>query len=164
MQVISNPKYSSLNPLALSMKDLKWVPKTETSTEFKCIEGWSENISYAGIRFSDFMKQFNLGTRSGKAPDFEKGLGDLYPYVGFETPDRKYYVSLDMESLLHPQSVLAYELNGVPLTLKHGAPLRLVIPVKYGIKSLKRIGKIIFSEERLPDYWEERGYDWYSGL
>jgi DMSO/TMAO reductase YedYZ molybdopterin-dependent catalytic subunit len=69
-----------------------------------------------------------------------------------------------MESMLHPQTMLAYELNGRPIEIPNGAPLRLVIPIKYGIKSLKRIGKIFFSNRRPPDYWAERGYDWFAGL
>ena len=59
-----------------------------------------------------------------------------------ETPGRGYYVSLDMPSALHPQTLLAYEMNGAPLTWQHGAPLRLAIPVKYGVKNIKRIGTI----------------------
>ena len=66
--------------------------------------------------------------------------------------------------MMHEQTLLAYEMNGDPLNAKHGFPLRLVIPVKYGIKNLKQIGKIFFSDERPPDYWAERGYDWYAGL
>jgi len=54
--------------------------------------------------------------------------------------------------------------NGKPLPLENGAPLRLIIPVKYGIKNLKRIGTITFSNNRPPDYWAEQGYDYYSGL
>jgi DMSO/TMAO reductase YedYZ molybdopterin-dependent catalytic subunit len=85
-------------------------------------------------------------------------------YVGMVTPDKAYYVGLDMPSAMHPQTLLAYEMNGKPLPVKHGQPLRLIIPVKYGIKNLKRIGTISFSDERLPDYWAEQGYDYYSGL
>ena len=48
--------------------------------------------------------------------------------------------------------------------IEHGAPLRLVTTVKYGIKSLKRIGRIIFTDERPRDFWAEQGYDWYAGL
>jgi len=81
-----------------------------------------------------------------------------------ETPDGKYQVGLDMESALHPQTILAYEMNEAPLQSIHGAPLRLIIPVKYGIKNLKCIGKIVFSNQRPPDYWAKRGYDYYSGL
>lgn len=141
--------------LRLNLDAFKVVPKKEVSTDFICIEGWSEVLHYGGPTFAEFMKFYDIG----KKPD-----GTYYSYVGFETPDRRYYVSLDMESMLHPQTVLAYEINGVPLTNENGAPLRLIIPVKYGIKSIKRIGRIFFSDTRPPDYWAERGYDWYSGL
>lgn len=138
-----------------SMAELKLLPRSTTATEFKCIEGWSDRISYAGIRFSDFLKATGLGKRRD---------GTLYPYVGLMTPDGGYYVSIDMPSMLHPQTVLAYEMNERPLLNQDGAPLRLIIPVKYGIKSIKRIGRIYFSDTRPPDYWAERGYDWYAGL
>jgi DMSO/TMAO reductase YedYZ molybdopterin-dependent catalytic subunit len=74
-----------------------------------------------------------------------------------------YYVGLDIESVLHPQTLLCYAMNHQPLTPEHGAPLRLVIPVKYGIKYIKWIGTIRFTDERPTDYWAERGYDWYAG-
>lgn len=141
--------------LELPVSAFKVIPKSDYSTLFKCIEGWSEDFQYAGARFSDFMKFYDLGKR----PD-----GEYYAYVGLETPDKKYYVSIDMESMLHEQTVLAYEMNDAPLSEANGAPLRLIIPIKYGIKSLKRIGRIYFSDKRPRDYWAERGYDWYSGL
>jgi DMSO/TMAO reductase YedYZ molybdopterin-dependent catalytic subunit len=53
--------------------------------------------------------------------------------------------------------------DGRPLTPPHTAPLRLAIPVKYGIKNLKRIGTIRFTDVRPADYWAEQGYDWYAG-
>lgn len=146
---------SGSQKLSLPVSAFKIIPRSEYSTDFRCIEGWSEEMHYAGTRFSDFMKYYDLG----KKPD-----GTYYAYVGLETPDHEYYVSIDMESMLHEQTVLAYELNGRELSLENGAPLRLVIPIKYGIKSLKRIGRIFFSDIRPPDYWAERGYDWYSGL
>jgi DMSO/TMAO reductase YedYZ molybdopterin-dependent catalytic subunit len=68
-----------------------------------------------------------------------------------------------MASAVHPQTLLCYEMDGRPLTPEHGAPLRLVIPVKYGIKNLKQIGTIRFTDVRPADYWAERGYDWYAG-
>ena len=101
---------------------------------------------------SDFIKHFNLADET----ELE--------YVGMETPDKTYYVGLDMPSALHPQTILAYEMNGRPLVSIHGAPLRLIVPVKYGIKNLKRIGTIFFSNSRPRDYWAENGYDYYSGL
>lgn len=141
---------SDRKEMQISIDELRALPKTTSSAEFRCIEGWSELISYGGIRFSDFIKYYHLDSS--------------HNYVGLATPDGEYYVSVDMLSMLHPQTLLAYEINGQPLDEGHGAPLRLIIPVKYGIKSLKRIGKITFSQTRPPDYWAERGYDWYSGL
>ena len=71
---------------------------------------------------------------------------------------------MDMPSALHPQTLLCYEIGGEPLSIDHGAPLRLVTTVKYGIKSIKRIGTITFTDERPRDFSAERGYDWYAGL
>lgn len=142
----------------ISLEEIKSLPSVNSTIEFKCIEGWSEIISYKGVRFSDFIKHYQVGFQNLKDPD------SFYRYVALETPDREYYVSLDWQSMIHPQTLLAYEMNGQVLDMAHGAPLRLIVPVKYGIKSLKRIGKIYFSNTRPPDYWAERGYDWYSGL
>lgn len=149
--IIETPEKSFSLPLSAFYS----TPKTGYSTEFRCIEGWSENMQFAGARFSDFMEFYKVG---------KKADGTFYNYVGFETPDRKYYVSIDMESMLHPQTLLAYEMNHEKLRMKNGAPLRLAIPIKYGFKSLKRVGKIFFSDTRPPDYWVEYGYDWYAAL
>ena len=139
-------------PLSLSMADLRTLPKVEIITELKCIEGWSRILKWGGVRFQDFVAKY--------AP----GQTDPNTYAALETPDRDYYVGLDMASAMHPQTLLCYEMNGEPLPDEHGAPLRLVIPVKYGIKNLKRIGRIAFSKTRPPDYWAERGYDYYAGF
>jgi hypothetical protein len=142
----------SVGPLTL--EDIKALPRMEMVTELKCIEGWSTIVQWAGARFADFVRKYPPGpTDEGKLPE----------YVGMETPDGEYYVGLDMDSAMHPQTLLCYEMNGQPLTLDHGAPLRLVIPVKYGIKSIKCIGTIRFTSERPKDYWATLGYDWYAG-
>ena len=164
MTVISDDQKPEARKLEISMAEIRAMPRTETATEFKCVEGWSDEISYAGVKFSDFLQYVQMGAAETKTWDPAHPPKDLYPYVGLETPDGEYYVSLDMESMLHPQTLLAYEMNGKPLDLKNGAPLRLIIPVKYGIKSLKRIGAIFFSTKRPPDYWAEQGYDWFAGL
>lgn len=149
--------------LAINLEELKALPKTEIVFNFKCIEGWSQVVHYAGVRFSDFLRQYETGTRSGKIISADRPE-DWYLYVGLETPDKKYFVGIDMRSMLHPQTILCYELNGKDLPLKHGAPLRLITPVKYGVKNLKRIGRIFFSDTRPRDYWYERGYDYDLGL
>jgi DMSO/TMAO reductase YedYZ molybdopterin-dependent catalytic subunit len=135
----------------LTMDDIRTLPRVEQIIDFKCVEGWSTVTQFAGARLADFTAKF--------APGGEKAA-----YVGMQTPDKEYYVSLDMPSALHPQTLLAWEMNGAPLTSDHGAPLRLSIPTKYGIKNLKRIGRIDYTDRRPPDYWAEQGYDWYSGL
>jgi DMSO/TMAO reductase YedYZ molybdopterin-dependent catalytic subunit len=92
------------------------------------------------------------------------GIDTDFRYVGMATPDKKYYVGLEMASALHPQTLLAFESNGAELSLEQGYPLRLIVPMKYGIKNIKRIGTITLSNERPPDYWAEQGYDYYAGL
>ena len=138
--------------LQLSLRDIMALPKTEIVYDFKCVEGWDQISHWGGVKFSDFIQHYNLQQEAA------------LQYVGMVTPDKAYYVGLDMPSAMHPQTLLAYEVNGKPLPVKHGQPLRLIIPVKYGIKNLKRVGSISFSNERLPDYWAEQGYDYYSGL
>ena len=149
--------------LILTLDDIKQLPRTEMTTELKCIEGWSVVVNWAGVRFSDFAAKYLPKTRSGNAPDLLNRPEDLLKYVSLVTPDEEYYVGWDIQSILHPQTLLAYEMNGAPLTAEHGAPLRLASPTKYGIKQLKRIGRIEFTDERPKDYWAENDYDWYSG-
>ena len=138
--------------LQVSLRELMSLPKTEIIYDFKCVEGWDQISHWAGVKFSDFIKHFKLD-------DYAK-----MQYVGMETPDKEYYVGIDMPSAMHPQTLLAYEMNDKLLPLQNGAPLRLIIPVKYCIKNLKRIGSISFSNTRPHDYWAEQGYDYYSGL
>lgn len=136
--------------LKTSLQEIQQLPKVEFVTELKCVEGWSQKVHWGGARFADFVKKFPA---HGNAQ-----------YVGMETPSRGYYVGLDMASAIHPQTLLCYEMNGKPLELEHGAPLRLAIPSKYGIKNIKGVGRITFADQRPRDYWEERGYDWYAGV
>lgn len=147
--------------IELTLDDIKKFPRVEMVTELKCIEGWSQVVHWAGTRLADFAGQYKPATRNETLRDV--GPNQMVRYVGLETPDGDYYVGLDMASALHPQTLLCYEMNGKPLTLEHGAPLRLVTPLKYGIKNIKRIGTIRFTDTRPADYWAERGYDWYAG-
>jgi DMSO/TMAO reductase YedYZ molybdopterin-dependent catalytic subunit len=71
--------------------------------------------------------------------------------LAIETPDGQYYVGIECEVALHPQTLLAYELNGRPLTRDHGAPLPLVIALKYGIKQLKQIDRMIYTHAGAVD-------------
>jgi DMSO/TMAO reductase YedYZ molybdopterin-dependent catalytic subunit len=143
---------AQVTPLQLTINDVQSLPRVQTITNFCCIEGWNNIVQWTGVRFSDFLHKY---APSGHA---------LPPYVYMSTPDEGYYVGLDTKSAMHPQTLLAWELNGQPLTPDHGAPLRLVIPVKYGVKNIKRIGLIRLTDTRPADYWAENGYDWFAGL
>jgi DMSO/TMAO reductase YedYZ molybdopterin-dependent catalytic subunit len=134
----------------LTIADIRSLPRVESITELKCIEGWSQVCRWTGSRFSDFAAKFAPEARTR--------------FVSMATPNQVYFVGLDMESAMHPQTLLCYEMNGEPLTAQHGAPLRLVMPVKYGIKNIKRIGSIQFTDQQPEDYWANEGYDWYAGL
>lgn len=146
--------------LEVTLAEVRALPRVEMVTELKCVEGWSTVVRWAGARLADFAARHGLAGRSGRPAGAQD---DLVRYVGLETPDGAYYVGLDVASALHPQTLLCYEMNGAPLTPEHGGPLRLVTTVKYGYKSLKRIGTIAFTDTRPRDYWAERGYDWYAG-
>lgn len=145
-------KVSATKSLKIGIEEIKALPKTEIIYDFKCVEGWDQIQHWGGVKLSDFLMHYKLDALAQQE------------YMGLETPNGKYYVGLERDSVLHPQTILAYEMNGMPLTTPHGAPLRLIIPVKYGIKNLKRIGLISFSNNRPKDYWAENGYDYYSGL
>jgi DMSO/TMAO reductase YedYZ molybdopterin-dependent catalytic subunit len=155
--------YGTNKTQEFTLADIKALPKVNMTTELKCIEGWSTVVNWTGARLSDFLARYPLASRSGQPATPSNPPADLAPYVGMQTPDEQYYVGLDMASALHPQTLLCYEMNGEPLTAGHGAPLRLVTPLKYGIKHLKRIGTIAFADARPKDYWAELGYDWDAG-
>ncbi|HTA44084.1 MAG TPA: molybdopterin-dependent oxidoreductase [Bryobacteraceae bacterium] len=149
--VLSVHGFDSTPTVQVTMARIRELPRVEQITQLNCIEGWTTVVRWAGARFADFTAKY--------APRFHDAR-----YVGMQTPDRAYFVGLDSASALHPQTLLCYEMNGADLTSEHGAPLRLVIPVKYGVKNIKRIGTIIYTNERPEDYWANQGYDWYAGL
>ncbi len=152
------------SPVQLTLDDIKRLPHTTQITEMFCIEGWSIKVKWTGVRFVDFVEKYPPNPIRGDKPDVRGNPHDLPSYVAMLTPNEGYYVGLDMASALHPQTLLCFEMNGEPLSVDHGAPLRLAIPVKYGVKNIKRIGTITYSSEKPKDYWAEQGYDWYAGL
>ena len=140
--------------LLLTMDDMLKLPRHELVTQFKCIEGWSEIVHWAGIRMADFMEAYPPALIDGSEPK----------YVYMETPDGDYYTGYDLNVCRHPQTLLVTEMMGAPLTQYHGAPLRLHMPTKYGYKQIKRIGLISYTNRKPDDYWTKLGYDWYAGL
>ncbi|MEO8735626.1 MAG: molybdopterin-dependent oxidoreductase [Edaphobacter sp.] len=149
---------STLHPrtpgLLLTMEDILALPRHELVTQFKCIEGWSQIVHWAGVRMVDFLEAYPPKLPGSREPK----------YVYMETPDGDYYTGYDLEVCRHPQTLLVTEMMGAPLTQFHGAPLRLHMPTKYGYKQIKRIGLISYTNDKPDDYWTKLGYDWYAGL
>jgi DMSO/TMAO reductase YedYZ molybdopterin-dependent catalytic subunit len=73
-------------------------------------------------------------------------------------------MSIDLATARHPQTLLATRFNGQPLTVDHGAPLRLLVPAKLGLKNVKAVTRITYSAEEPRDYWAEQGYSRYDGI
>jgi DMSO/TMAO reductase YedYZ molybdopterin-dependent catalytic subunit len=139
------------NPLTLSMAELKKLTLTSTVINHVCVEGWAAIVQWGGVRLGDLAKlvQPKSSVR----------------YVYFQSAD-SFYESWDLASALHPQTLMAYQMNGQPLPPKNGAPLRLASPVKLGYKQSKWVTKISFVSQlnAKKGYWEDKGYEWFGGL
>ncbi|MDQ2979636.1 MAG: molybdopterin-dependent oxidoreductase [Acidobacteriota bacterium] len=132
--------------------------RREQVTRICCVEGWSAVAWWSGLRFSDFLHAYPPAAGSSWAK-----LESSVNLDGSGKPD-PYYVSIDLATARHAQTLLATHLSGRPLSVEHGAPLRLLAPMKLGLKNIKAITSIEFTEEEPEDYWNERGYSKYDGL
>jgi len=133
-------------------------PVRDQVTRICCVEGWSAVAWWGGFPFGELVRAFPpaAGSRWAK-------LVSAVNVDGQGKPD-PYYVSIDLETARHPQALLATHFSGRPLPLEHGAPLRLVVPMKLGLKNIKAITSVEYSAAEPADYWNERGYSKYDGL
>ncbi len=127
-------------------------------TRLVCVEGWSAIAWWGGLRMADLMREFP------PAPEAKWVRMDSAVNLDSDGNPDPYYVSIDMPTAQHPQTLLATQQSEQPLTLEHGAPLRLVAPMKLGLKNIKAITKISYTAAEPADYWAERGYSKYDGL
>jgi len=123
-------------------------PQVSQVTRHICVEGWSAVGKWSGVRFSDFLKLI--------------GADLTAKYVGFKCAD-KYYTSIDMPTALHPQTLLAFRFVDQILPVPFGFPMKLRIPTKLGFKNPKHIVAIFVTNEYPGGYWEDQGYNWFSG-
>jgi len=137
-------------PLALSLADLMRLPRTSVRVRHYCIEGWTAVAQWTGVRLSEIAAL----VRPDAAAEFAE----------FRSFDSGYWSSWDRESALHPQTLIAYGMNGDALVPGHGAPARLYSNLKYGYKSVKYLTEVNFLPVNTGGYWEEKGYEWYAGL
>jgi DMSO/TMAO reductase YedYZ molybdopterin-dependent catalytic subunit len=131
-----------------SLAELAALPQVSQVTRHICVEGWSAIGKWSGVRFSDFLQRI--------------GADLTAKYVGFKCAD-DYYGSIDMPSALHPQTQLSLGFDGETLPPKYGYPMKLRIPTKLGFKNPKHIAAIFVTNKYPGGYWEDQGYNWYSG-
>src|SRR5216683_5093580 len=130
----------------------------EQITRLVCVEGWSAIAWWAGLRFDDLLRAYPPASQA-KWVRVESSVN----LDASGNPD-PYFVSIDLATARHPQTLLATHLSGQPLTVEHGAPLRLLLPVKLGLKNVKAVTRITYSAEEPTDYWARFGYSSYDGI
>jgi DMSO/TMAO reductase YedYZ molybdopterin-dependent catalytic subunit len=137
------------NPLRLTLEDLQRLPRVSNRVNHYCVEGWTAVETWTGCRLSDLAKLARVSPEAH--------------YVDFQSFDDDYHESWDLESAMHPQTVVAYGLDGKMLEPAHGAPARVYSPVKLGYKNTKYLTKIVFMPKMNGGYWSDQGYEWYGG-
>src|ERR1700676_280377 len=121
----------------------------EQITRLGCVAGWSAIAWWAGLRFDDLLRAYPPASQAKWVR-----VGSSVNLDASGNPD-PYYVSIDLATARHPQTLLATHLSGQPLALEHGAPLRLLVPVKLGLKNVKAITRITYSAGEPRDYWAQ---------
>ena len=139
-------------------KLLNRFPLHEQITRLVCVEGWSAIAWWAGLKFDDLLRAF--------PPISQAKWARVESSVNLDASGNRdpYFVSIDLATARHPQTLLATHLSGQPLTVEHGAPLRLLAPVKLGLKNVKAVTRITYSAEEPGDYWARYGYSSYDGI
>jgi DMSO/TMAO reductase YedYZ molybdopterin-dependent catalytic subunit len=133
---------------AWTLPALQALPQTSQITRLICVEGWRVIGQWGGVPLGDFLRRVGADTTCR--------------YVSFKCADG-YYSSIDMASALHPQTILALSFLNAPLTPPFGAPIRLRIPTKLGFKNPKSVMQLAVTNVYPGGYWEDQGYDWFSG-
>lgn len=133
-----------------TLAHIQTLPKFSQNTRHVCVEGWDVIGNFGGVRLADFLTAI--------------GADSTAKFVTVACAD-DYYESIDMATARHPQSLLCYEMYGLPLTREHGAPLRLSIPTKIGYKQAKYLTglKVTHVLDKVG-YWEDQGYSGFYGL
>lgn len=134
---------------AWTVERLRALPQARQITRHICIEGWSAIGDWRGVSLKTFLQRIGADTTAR--------------FVGFKCADR-YHSSLDMASALHPQTLLALDFGNEALPTANGFPLRLSVPTKLGFKSAKHVAAIFVTNTNPGGYWEDQGYNWFSGI
>jgi DMSO/TMAO reductase YedYZ molybdopterin-dependent catalytic subunit len=132
-----------------TLEELNALPQVSQITRHVCVEGWSAIGSWQGVLFSDFLKRIGADTRAR--------------YVWFKCAEG-YTNTLDMPTLLHPQTQLTLKYDNKTLPRAYGFPIKIRTPTKLGFKQPKYVVALEVTNEDKGGYWEDQGYNWFSGL
>ncbi len=150
-------------PLKLTLAELRRLPGRTQITRHDCVEGWSAIGKWTGVPLHHVLDLVQPQPRARFAVFY---CADPMEEDGTSN----YYESIDMEDARHPQTMLAYELNGIALPVANGAPIRLRVERQLGYKMAKYVMRIEFVESFAHigggkgGYWEDQGYQWYAGI
>ena len=136
-------------PLSLSLDDLMKLERRTQRVNHYCVEGWTAVAEWSGVPLRTVLDL--------------AGVDRAAKVVDFESFDDDYHESWDLESALHPQTLVAYAKDGKLLTPAYGAPARIHSPVKLGYKNTKYLTRIRLITDPNGGYWTDRGYEWYGG-
>jgi DMSO/TMAO reductase YedYZ molybdopterin-dependent catalytic subunit len=132
-----------------TLPELYALPQEKQITRHVCVEGWSAIGSWTGARLSEFLKRVGADTRAR--------------YVWFQCAEG-YSNTIDMPTALHPQTQMTFRFADQILPRKYGYPMKIRIPTKLGFKNPKHVIAMHVTNKDLGGYWEDRGYNWFSGL
>ena len=152
-------------PLRLGLAELRALPARTQITRHDCVEGWSAIAAWTGAPLGGVLRTAGLLPQARYI--VFHCADDL---IGSRDGSGLYYESIDLIDAFHPQTLLAYAMNGAPLQVAHGAPLRLRVERQLGYKQAKYV-MAIEAVDRLDHigggkggFWEDRGYEWYAGI
>ena len=153
------------HPLSLSMEAIRKMPSRTQITRHDCVEGWSCIGEWTGAPLAPLL------AAAGPKPDAQYVI--FYcadPMTAEGDPEHYYYESLALTEAMHPQTILAYRMNGQELQVAHGAPVRLRAERQLGYKQPKYVQRIELASDfshidaGKGGYWEDVGYTWYGGI
>jgi DMSO/TMAO reductase YedYZ molybdopterin-dependent catalytic subunit len=157
-------------PLSLSVADIRGLPSRTQITRHDCVEGWSAIGQWTGVPLGLLLKAAGVLPQAKYVVFHCADNLDGEPEKGGMQAPGQYYESLALVDAYHPQTLIAHALNGKPLDIPHGAPLRLRVERQLGYKQAKYVQRVELTNSLAGfyagkgGYWEDRGYEWYAGI
>ena len=131
-------------PEIMTIDDIKSLPVSKVDARLTSVSGWSVRALWEGVLWTDFMAALKPSPQADHATFTSIGGG--------------YETTISLKDLDHPRTLLVWAVEGEPLEVEYGGPVRMVVPHLYGYKSAKWLGKIEFTDRMRGGYWEDRGY------